>query len=122
MVVVEKDEPKGAPPPARPGPAGPGGSPGGSPGLPWSFPTGPELAEFVPATVTLFVAFTREAGTTLTFTPVGLAAVTCPLMATSWPAGDVDEGAFVVVVVAAGLAVVLGAEVPGADVLGADVP
>jgi hypothetical protein len=83
-------------------------------------PTGPELAEFVPATVTLFAPFTREAGSTLTLTPVGLAAVTCPLMATSWPADDVADGARVVVVVA-GLAVVAGAEVAGGDVASGDV-
>jgi hypothetical protein len=81
-------------------------------------PTGAELAEFVPATVTLFAAFTSEAGSTLTLTPVGLAAVTCPLMATSWPADDVAE-CVVVVVVAAGLAAVLGAVVDGAAVAGA---
>ncbi len=91
----------------------------GHQGCPGACPPG-QLAELVPATVTLFVVFTREAGSTLTFTPVGLAAVTCPVIATSWPAAAVDEGGFVVAVIA-GLAVVVGADVAGADVAGADV-
>ena len=62
--------------------------------------------------MTLFVVLTNDAGCTLTLTPVGLAAVTCPLMATSWPDDDVEVCGAVVDVV--------GLDVVGSDVVGAE--